>query len=103
MCIFKTYIGGWTTSSRMHEHDLCSCLLGCRDSKDNINHYFNEKKISKTIIDFCIKNNIKYIDGFNKLRFIKEDTWDLVHTSPSGSEKIADLIYGEIKTIFHKF
>jgi len=72
-------------------------------SIDKIDHYFNEKKISKTIIDFCIKNNIKYIDGFNKLRFIKEDTWDLVHTSPSGSEKIADLIYGEIKTIFHKF
>jgi len=39
MCIFKTYIGGWTTSSRMHERDLRSCLLGCRGSGDNINHY----------------------------------------------------------------
>ena len=72
-------------------------------SIDNINHYFNEKKISKVIIDFCIKKNIKYIDGFNKLKFIKEDTWDLVHTSPSGSEKIADLIYLETKSILHKF
>ena len=72
-------------------------------SIDKIDHYFNEKNISKTIIDFCIKNNIKYIDGFNKLRFIKEDTWDLVHTSPAGSKKIADLIYLETKSIFHKF
>ena len=39
MCIFKTYIGGWTTSSRMHERDLRSCLLGCCGSRDNINHY----------------------------------------------------------------
>jgi hypothetical protein len=39
MCIFKTYIGGWTTSSRMHERDLRSCLLGCCESGDNINHY----------------------------------------------------------------
>ena len=39
MCIFKTYIGGWTTSSRMHERDLRLCLLGCSDCIDNINHY----------------------------------------------------------------
>jgi len=39
MCIFKTYIGGWTTSSRMHERDLRSCLLGCCGACDNINHY----------------------------------------------------------------
>ena len=39
MCVFKTYIGGWTTSSRMHERDKRSCLLGCADCADNINHY----------------------------------------------------------------
>ena len=39
MCIFKTFIGGWTTSSRMHERNLRSCLLGCTDCADNINHY----------------------------------------------------------------
>ena len=39
MCLFKTYIGGWTTSSRMHERDLRSCLLGCPECGDNINHY----------------------------------------------------------------
>jgi len=69
-------------------------------SIDKINHYFNEKKNSETIINFCIKNNIKYIDGFNELNFIKKDTWDLVHTSPSGSKKIADLIYKEIYSLF---
>ena len=39
MCTFKTDIGGWTTSSRMHERDLRSCLLGCCGASDDINHY----------------------------------------------------------------
>ena len=39
MCVFITYIGGWTTSSRMHERENRSCLLGCTDCADNINHY----------------------------------------------------------------
>jgi len=39
MCIFKTYIGGWTTSSRMHERIGRKCLLGCSECSDNINHY----------------------------------------------------------------
>ena len=39
MCILETYIGGWTTSSRMHERKVRNCLLGCTDCADNINHY----------------------------------------------------------------
>ena len=39
MCLFKTYIGGWTTSSRMHESVVQDCLFGCSDCCDNINHY----------------------------------------------------------------
>ena len=39
MCLFKTYIGGWTTSSLMHEPIIRNCLLGCSDCQDNINHY----------------------------------------------------------------
>ena len=39
MCLFKTYIGAWTTSSRMHEPILRNCLLGCNDCQDNIGHY----------------------------------------------------------------
>lgn len=69
-------------------------------SIDNINHYNNEMKISKTIINYCIKNNIKYINGFEKLDLIKKDTWDLVHTTPSGSNKIANLIFNETFNLF---
>ena len=39
MCLSKTYIGAWTTSSRMHEPILRNCLLGCNDCQDNIGHY----------------------------------------------------------------
>ena len=36
MCLFKTYIGAWTTSSRKHEAVVRNCLLGCTDCQDNI-------------------------------------------------------------------
>ncbi len=39
-CVFKTLIGGWTTSVRMHEHDRLACIFGCRNQPDEINHYF---------------------------------------------------------------
>lgn len=66
-------------------------------SIDNQDYYYNEKKISETIINFCKKNNLIFIDGFNNLNFKKKDTWDLVHMSPSGSRKIADLIFNKIE------
>ncbi len=39
-CVFKSLIGGWTTSVRMHEHERLSCIFGCREQPDEINHYF---------------------------------------------------------------
>ena len=39
MCIFKTYIGGWTTSIRMHEPVKRSCIFGCRGQWDDLYHY----------------------------------------------------------------
>lgn len=79
-------------------------------SIDDENYYYNEMNISKTIMQFCKKNEIKCIDGFNKLKFIKtddiysetNDTFDLLHTTPSGSKKIADMIYNEIYHLFTK-
>ena len=77
-------------------------------SIDNINYYYNEMNIAKTIINFCKKNKIKCIDGFNELKFIRQDditskdndTFDLLHTAPSGSKKIAELIYKDINSLF---
>ena len=39
MCVFKTYIGGWTTSHRMSESDKLPCIFGCRHEQDKQNHY----------------------------------------------------------------
>ena len=39
-CVFKSLIGGWTTSTRMHEPTRLSCIFGCREQPDEINHYF---------------------------------------------------------------
>ena len=39
MCCFKTILGGWTTSARMHEPVKLQCIFGCRDELDCMNHY----------------------------------------------------------------
>ena len=77
-------------------------------SIDNIDYHYNEMNIAKTIMNFCKKNQIKCIDGFNLIKFNKtdsifskdNDTFDLLHTTPSGSKKIAELIYKELNSLF---
>ena len=39
MCLFKTWIGGWTTSIRMHEETALECIFGCKDEPDELSHY----------------------------------------------------------------
>ena len=41
MCLFKTIIGGWTTSWRMHEPVKLPCISGCRGEQEDIKHYVN--------------------------------------------------------------
>jgi len=39
MCLFKTWVGGWTTSIRMHEEKRLNCIFGCTDEPDSLDHY----------------------------------------------------------------
>ena len=39
MCLFKTWLGGWTTSVRMNESVKMNCLFGCTDARDELRHY----------------------------------------------------------------
>ena len=41
MCLFKTFIGGWTTSVRMHEPTTLGCLFGCKGEPDDLKHYLS--------------------------------------------------------------
>ena len=54
------------------------------------------KRIAKIIINFCFKKNLFCIDLNEELNFIETDFYDLVHTSPKGSEKIAEYIFQNI-------
>jgi len=38
VCALKTWLGGWTTSHRMHEEVVLACLFGC-PAKDEWVHY----------------------------------------------------------------
>ena len=38
-CLLKTWVGGWTTSHRMHEDQKLECLFGCPHEPDNLAHY----------------------------------------------------------------
>ena len=39
ICWLKTIAGGWTTTIRMHEEIKWSCLFGCADERDCLQHY----------------------------------------------------------------
>ena len=41
MCVLKTWVGGWTTSRRMHEEVVMDCLFGCHDQQDTLVHYLH--------------------------------------------------------------
>ena len=66
-------------------------------SIDKINNYLHEKYIAEIIINFCSLYKVKCLNLNNNLDFLEEDMYDLVHTTPSGSEKIAQYIYLELK------
>ncbi len=66
-------------------------------SIDDTNNYLHEKYIAKIIINFCSLYKVKCIDLNKNLDFLEDDMYDLVHTSPSGSEKIAQYVYFELK------
>lgn len=57
---------------------------------------FYEKQIADIIKNYCIKNNINFINLFDEINFENKDFYDLVHTTPSGAKKIADFIYDKL-------
>ena len=59
-------------------------------------YYSREKKISDIIIAGCKEKKAICIDGFSIIKFDDDDTYDLVHTTPKGSEKIADVLFDQI-------
>lgn len=66
-------------------------------SIDEFDYYSYEKKISNIIIDFCKKQKIYCINANEKLNFLTEDTYDLVHLTPKGSKKVSKLLFDQLK------
>ena len=62
-------------------------------------YYSREKKISDLVIKICEKNNAICINGFELINLDDKDTYDLVHTTPLGSKKIADVIFNGLKDL----
>ena len=58
--------------------------------------------LNQSLIEHCKKKNYYCIDLAKKLDGKKEYWWDGIHTTPIGSEKIANLIYPELKSFLKK-
>ena len=72
---------------------------GNNHSISDFNEYdilFYEKQIADIIEKFCIKNNLKFIDLFNEINFENDDFYDLIHTTPKGSKKVANFIFEKL-------
>lgn len=59
--------------------------------------YNYEKTVSKIIMSFCIENEIFCVDLNKNLNLKFSDTYDLVHYTPKGSDKVSDNIFEGIK------
>ena len=54
------------------------------------------------MLRICKENNIICFDGFTQLNLDIEDTYDLVHTNPAGSKKIARFIFENLNKVEFK-
>ena len=68
-------------------------------SVDGIDYISKEKKIAEIVIENCKRNKIFCIDLYNKSKFSENSFYDLVHTTPEGSNIIAEIVYND----FNKF
>ena len=59
--------------------------------------YLFEKNIANEIMKFCYLKKIVCLNLNKDVLFNIEDMYDLVHTTPLGSEKIANYIYQNLK------
>lgn len=57
---------------------------------------FYEKQIAEIIKEFANNNNVLFIDLFEKLEFENKDLYDLIHTTPTGADKISKFIFDEL-------
>ena len=66
----------------------------------NEKDYFSyEREIAEIIMEFCFEEDIKCVDINRKLKFEKDDFYDLIHTNQKGSKKIAEIIYSELNSL----
>jgi predicted transcriptional regulator len=66
-------------------------------SYNSTNHYLKEKLISDKVLEFCESRKMICVDIFTQLNFKNTDTYDLVHTTPSGATKVSNVIFENIK------
>ena len=53
--------------------------------------------LNRSLVSHCIKKNYKFIDLAKQIRGSNDFWWDGVHTTPKGSEAIANEIYPKLK------
>lgn len=70
------------------------------ESIDQSDYYSKEKISSDIVMKVCKKYKIQCANLFESSELKIEDTYDLIHTNPIGSNKIANFIFKNINFIF---
>lgn len=68
-------------------------------SNNNFDIFNYEKQISQIIQEYCNDNAEIFIDLFNEIKFENNDFYDLIHTTPKGSEKISNYLFAKLNNI----
>merc|ERR1740121_2553286 len=58
-CRIKSFFGGWTTSTRMHESAMLPCLCGCRHRHDDRKYYVHCRRILRIIYQLLARETPK--------------------------------------------
>lgn len=55
--------------------------------------------LNRSTLAFCVRSGIMCIDVANRADLRPDDFYDAIHTSPTGSAKVAQIIYEEIRPL----
>jgi len=70
-------------------------------SVSKVDFYKYEKEVSETILFFCEKNKLFCVDLNGILDLEENDTYDRIHLTTTGAEKVAEKIFNNIKNYIY--
>ena len=75
MCMVKTIVNAWTTTSRMHERVRWPCIFGCVSGRDDTAHYLSCDRLWQIVADIAgVEVPVSLLERLGLSRPCRENT-----------------------------